>query len=75
MLIKISVDARGLSCPMPLLKAKQALNRVAVGEVVEVLASDAASMRDMQAYARMSAHILLLAAEEQGIYRYQIEKR
>lgn len=74
MSIKISVDARGLSCPMPLLKAKQALNRVEIGDVIEVLATDAASLRDMKVYARMSVHILILAVEEQGVYRFQLEK-
>jgi tRNA 2-thiouridine synthesizing protein A len=75
MQVKISVDALGLKCPMPLLKAKQALNQVAVGEVVEVKASDAASMQDIKAYAELSSHELVLATEEQGVFTYRLKKQ
>lgn len=71
--IKIRVDARNMQCPMPLLKAKQALNRVAVGEVVEVLATDAGSYRDFHAFARQSSHELLVA-EVADDYRYLLRK-
>lgn len=68
------LDARGLSCPMPLLKAKQALNRMAVGEVLEVLATDAGSQRDFAAFARQSGHLLLLSEVQGNEFRYLIEK-
>lgn len=72
--ITISVDAQGLQCPMPLLKAKQALNKIEVGQDVEVLATDAGSFRDFHAFAKQGSHELLLAEECQGIYRYVIRK-
>lgn len=74
MMVKVSVDACGLRCPMPLLKAKQALNNVADGEIVEILATDGASMQDIKAYAAMSRHELILAIEDQGVFRYQLKK-
>lgn len=68
------LDARGLRCPMPLLKAKQVLRDLAVGEVLRVLATDAGSWRDFQAYTQLSGHQLLAAVQEQGVYCYLIEK-
>ena len=72
--IMVVVDARGMQCPMPLLKAKQALNRVAVGDVVEVLATDSGSWRDFHAFASQGSHELLLAEESKGEYRYLFRK-
>lgn len=74
MAVKITVDATGMKCPMPLLKAKQALNKVSAGEIIEVLATDRASMQDIQAYVAMSQHELMLAEQEQGVFRYQLKK-
>lgn len=72
--IAMKVDARGLQCPMPLLKAKQALNRVAPGEIVEVLATDAGSWRDFHVFATQGSHELLKAEEVDGEYHYQLRK-
>ncbi|MFT5720330.1 MAG: tRNA 2-thiouridine synthesizing protein A [Motiliproteus sp.] len=60
------VDARGLSCPLPLLKAKQALNRLQPGEVLQVLATDAGSVRDFKAFTDQSGDLLLHSGEEPG---------
>jgi tRNA 2-thiouridine synthesizing protein A len=57
------VDARGLSCPMPLLKAKLALNQCQPGEQVRVLATDAGSVRDFHSFADLSVHTLVLFSE------------
>ncbi len=59
----VLVDARGLSCPMPLLKAKLALNQCQAGEQVRVLATDAGSVRDFHSFADLSAHTLVLFRE------------
>lgn len=68
------LDARGLRCPMPLLKAKQALRDLAGGELLRVMATDAGSWRDFQAYAHLSGHVLLAAAQENGVYCYVLQK-
>ncbi|MEH6648416.1 MAG: sulfurtransferase TusA family protein [Motiliproteus sp.] len=68
------VDACGLSCPLPLLKAKQALNRLQPGEVLKVSATDAGSVRDFRAFTDQSGDQLLLSSEEQGQYIYLIRK-
>ena len=68
------VDARGLDCPMPLLKMKLALNKLEVGQTVALLATDAGSMKDIQSFSNMSGHGLLLAQCVDDEYHYLIEK-
>ncbi|MFC3284604.1 sulfurtransferase TusA family protein [Litchfieldella rifensis] len=68
------LDARGLPCPLPLLKAKQALSRLDAGQLLEVLATDAGSWRDFETFIAQSEHEMP-AREEQGeVYRYWIRK-
>lgn len=62
------LDACGLACPLPLLKAKQALNKLQPGQILEVRATDAGSVRDFRAYADLSAHELLSTEEVDQIY-------
>ena len=68
------LDTRGLRCPLPLLKAKQALRDMAAGETLKVLATDAGSVRDFQAYAQLSGHLLMASAERDGVYGYLLKK-
>ena len=68
------VDARGLSCPMPLLKAKLALNKCVVGESIRVLATDGGSVRDFHSFAQLSAHQLLQFIEHPTHYEYVLQK-
>ncbi|MAZ88543.1 MAG: response regulator SirA [Cellvibrionaceae bacterium] len=68
------VDARGLSCPLPLLKAKQALNQLNVGEQLRVLATDEGSVRDFKTFAQLSGHLLLSSDEQDGCYIYILQK-
>lgn len=69
-----TVDARGLACPLPLLKAKQALRHASAGEVVEVLATDAGSWRDFHAFVQQGGHTLVLAEDLGDTYRYRIQR-
>mgnify|MGYP000091130514 FL=1 len=62
------LDACGLACPLPLLKAKQALNAMSVGQVLEVRATDAGSVRDFKAYADLSAHELISTIEIDQVF-------
>lgn len=70
----VELDACGLSCPLPLLKAKLELNRMASGDILKVMATDAGSQRDFRAFARLAGHQLLHEEEESGIYRYWLRK-
>ena len=71
----VEVDATGLACPMPLLKAKRALNTMQAGQRLHVLATDQGSVRDFRVFAEQSGHLLLESDEADGVYRYLIEKR
>jgi tRNA 2-thiouridine synthesizing protein A len=53
------VDARGLNCPLPILKAKKALAEMHAGELLKVIATDPGSMRDFQAFARQTGNELV----------------
>lgn len=68
------VDARGLDCPLPLLKMKLALNELASGETLGLLATDSGSMRDIKAFADIAGHTLLLAEQAGSDYCYVIQK-
>lgn len=68
------LDASGLNCPLPLLKAKLELNRLASGAVLKVIATDAGSQRDFRAFANLAGHTLLREEVDNGTYRYWLRK-
>jgi len=68
------LDASGLNCPLPLLKAKLELNRLASGAVLKVIATDAGSQRDFRTFAQLAGHTLLLEKAEAGVFSYWLEK-
>jgi len=68
------VDASGLNCPLPLLKAKMALNGMACGQTLKVIATDAGSQRDFRTFARLAGHELLHEEVNAGTYYYWLRK-
>lgn len=63
------VDATGESCPMPLLRAKMQLNKMSVGQTVKVMATDAGSVRDFEAFIALTPHTLVAGkSEDQFVY-------
>ncbi|MEC6742342.1 sulfurtransferase TusA family protein [Pseudomonas qingdaonensis] len=68
------LDASGLNCPLPLLKAKMELNRLGSGAVLKVVATDAGSQRDFRTFARLSGHTLLHEQADAGVYTYWLKK-
>lgn len=69
------VDARGLNCPLPILKAKKALAEMASGEVLRVLATDPGSVRDFQAFARQTGNELIEQATAGSDYLHLLRRR
>jgi TusA-related sulfurtransferase len=69
------VDARGLNCPLPILKAKKALNEIGSGELLRVVATDAGSMRDFQAFARQTGHELVDQRTAGGEFIHVLKRR
>ena len=70
----LEVDARGLACPMPLLKAKRALNGMQAGERLRVLSTDQGSVRDFRVFAEQSGNSLLASEEAAGVYTFILQK-
>lgn len=69
------LDARGLNCPLPILKAKKALADMRSGEVLKVLATDAGSQRDFQAFARQTGNDLMEQVEINGEFIHYLRRR
>lgn len=72
--ITLELDLSGLTCPMPLLKTKQALNRLSAGAVIKVVATDPASQRDFQVFADQSGNELLSSERLDGHFVYLLKK-
>ena len=70
-----TVDARGMSCPMPIVKTAQAMKTVASGELLEVLATDPGSTKDIAAWCRTTGNELVDAASDGTVYRFVIRKK
>jgi len=70
-----TVDVKGFSCPIPVLKANRAIRDIPVGGVLEILATDPRSMEDIEAWAKREGHQLLLAEEkEDKTFRFLIRR-
>ncbi len=69
------LDVKGLSCPMPLLKAKKTLNDMEAGAVLRVLATDPGSERDFEVFALQSGNTLLDSTNSDGVYCYYLRKK
>lgn len=70
----IQLDARGLQCPLPLLKLKQQLNRMQPGQQIRIMTTDPGSVRDFSAFAAQAGHRLLQSGEQAGEFQFLIEK-
>lgn len=72
--ITATVDARGQSCPGPLVTLHRALRDAAPGDLLELLATDPGSRSDVPSWAELSGNELIEAGEDAGVYRYVIRK-
>ena len=69
------VDARGLNCPLPILRTKKALNDMKSGQVLRILATDPTALRDFQAFAKQTGNELLQHAEQDGVFSFLLRRR
>jgi tRNA 2-thiouridine synthesizing protein A len=70
-----TVDARGLSCPLPIVRTAQAAKTLPPGAVIEVLATDAGSTKDVAAWCKATGNELLEQTVDAGIYRFVIRRK
>ncbi len=68
------LDARGLNCPLPILRAKKALAEIRSGQTLRVLSTDPGSVKDFEAFARQTGHQLLESGEANGEYSFLLKK-
>jgi len=71
-----TLDARGLRCPLPLIKARNEIDLVAAGDILEVLATDPAADHDFRAWCRRTGHVLERVEETPGpVFTFSLRKR
>jgi len=68
------LDASGLNCPMPILRAKKALKDLKSGDVLRIVATDPGSVKDFEAFAKQTGHELLESTEEGSSFVYRLKK-
>lgn len=69
------LDARGLNCPLPILKAKKALAEMASGEILRVIATDPGSVRDFQAFAKQTGNTLVGQSENNQEFTFFMRRK
>ena len=68
-----TLDAKGLNCPLPILKARKALKEVPSGGTLEVLATDPGSVADFEAFCRQTGNELVEHSQDDSVYRFLIK--
>ena len=68
------VDARGLNCPLPILRARKSLNDMSSGQTLQIVATDPGSVKDFEAFAKQTGHELLESNEDNGEFSFVLKK-
>jgi tRNA 2-thiouridine synthesizing protein A len=68
------LDASGLNCPLPILRAKKSLNDMTHGQVLKVISTDQGSLKDFEAFCKQTSNPLLSSAEEGGKFIFFLKK-
>jgi tRNA 2-thiouridine synthesizing protein A len=68
------LDAKGLNCPLPILKAKKALQSVPAGGLLEISATDPGSVKDFQAFCRSTGNELVSSIQEGNVFKFVIKR-
>ena len=74
MKIDCSIDTSGLTCPLPLLKAKKEMSLMKKGQVLHIIATDPGTLKDFASYSKQTGHLLLDTAEEKGKFLLWLQK-
>ncbi|MCX8086658.1 MAG: sulfurtransferase TusA family protein [Pseudomonadota bacterium] len=69
------LDARGLNCPLPILRAKKALGEMQSGQVLRIIATDPGSVKDFAAFAKQTGNELLSSAENNKEFEFYIKRK
>lgn len=69
------LDARGLNCPLPILRTKKSLTEMMSGQVLKIIATDPGATKDFQAFAKQTGNALLSADEAGKVYTFFMQKK
>jgi tRNA 2-thiouridine synthesizing protein A len=69
------LDAKGLACPLPIVKTAQAMKELTSGQVLEVLATDAGSVKDFAAWSKSTGNPILEQTTDEGVFRFVLQKK
>lgn len=69
------LDAKGLNCPLPILRTKKALTDMASGQVLKILATDPGSVKDFQAFAKQTGHELIGHDEADSVHTFLMRRK
>jgi tRNA 2-thiouridine synthesizing protein A len=73
--ISQTVDARGLSCPMPIVKTAQAVKSLPSGALIELVATDIGSVKDVAAWCRSTGNTIVEQSSDAGVFRFVIRRK
>ena len=68
------LDTKGMSCPLPIIKAKRALDGIPAGGLLEILATDPGSVKDFQSFCRQTGNELVSSAQDGAVYTFLIKR-
>ena len=68
------LDACGLNCPLPILRAKKSLAALATGQVLRIIAPDPGAVKDFESFAKQTGHALLESTEQDGRFYFRLQK-
>ena len=71
----VLLDAQGLMCPLPVLRARKKISEIAPGELLTVLATDPAALRDFQAFCEQTGHPFVSGVEADGVYTIVLQRK
>ena len=69
------LDCKGLSCPLPILTTRKAMDAFPSGDILKILCTDPGSINDMSSWSNSTGHMILSSDEEDGTYIYLIQKK
>ncbi|MEJ2106350.1 MAG: sulfurtransferase TusA family protein [Acidiferrobacteraceae bacterium] len=70
----VELDARGLNCPLPILRAKKSINGMSSGQVLHIVATDPGSVKDFESFCKQTGNELLASGEADGNFTFDIRK-
>jgi tRNA 2-thiouridine synthesizing protein A len=69
------IDAKNLNCPLPILRCKKGLSEINASQILKIMATDAGSVKDFQAFCKQTGHELLQQDDVNGVFTFYIKKR